>query len=207
MKTLRNLAATASLAMASAAIAAPVHMPGQLGALPMLLSTDVAVADLTLTPAQQASINKLRTDFRSSARAIVAEAGKNPAAQAAAQSKLDDLRSVTNRRVLALLTPAQKAGLARLEYNYLGAGLLFLPDVQSALGLDPSQKERIAALGSEWAAAVQSINTRFDRGEISPHKRRALLRADRESRNRELLGILNSKQKDAFHAMGHLTKI
>ena len=207
MNTILTLCATILLSGPAIVSAAPVHMPGQIGVLPMLLTTDVAVSQLSLSPSQQASVAALRSAFLDSARGIVADARKNPATQARAQRELDNLRSTTNRKALALLTPAQKTGLAKLEHDYLGAGLLFLPDVQSALGLSASQTDRISTLGSEWAAAIQAVNTRFNRGEITAHKRRALLRSDRESRNKKLLGVLNPSQKQAFQAMGSLPEI
>lgn len=177
------------------------YQPGQMGSLPALLAVEQVRKDLHLSPFQVRQLDALRTEFRDAARKIVGDASLTPSKKPGAAKRLDALTQSTNQRALRILSATQQKALLLHEHRYLGAALLYFPEVQSHLGLTDRQSQRIASLQSEAQAQASQINSRFENGAIGPHERRALLRKDRLKRNSRLLAVLTPKQKATFEAL------
>jgi Spy/CpxP family protein refolding chaperone len=202
MKTPVTLIALLIVPLAGLTAAESDHLPGQTGSLAALLAVDSVRRDLNITPAQAARLDALRTKYRDEARDLTASAGTSTASRRAAWKKIQNLTSSSNEKALEVLTPGQRKKLAAHEYRYLGASLLYLPDVQKRLELSPDQIRRIGELRDEAEERISAVNTRFEAGEIGPHQRRALLRDDRLRRNARIEAVLTRGQRTALESTG-----
>jgi len=178
------------------------YQPGEIGSLAILLTTEKAREHLALTPAQSARLDAVRASYREDARAIAARKLETPDQRAAAEADLSELTAASNRRALAVLTPAQRGDVVAIEHKFLGGTLLYSEAIQKKTGVTPAQSAQIAAIRKESLAAAAAINRQFEDGKISFAQRMAKLRAQRLSASKKILGLLNPAQRDAFSQLG-----
>jgi Spy/CpxP family protein refolding chaperone len=200
MIPMRAIIASSALLLLS--LPAMAQTPGGIGSLPVLLGNETVRATLAITKSQAASLDAIRSQYRSAARKIAASEVHSPASRDKAQKDLDALTTSSNKQALAVLTSAQQKKLTRVEHKFLGATLLYSESIQRRVGLSPEQSAQIAAIRSEAETAVAKINRQFEEGVIGHHQRLADLREDRISRGEEILALLTPVQRDAFAALG-----
>lgn len=200
MKSLRRalvIAAFAgSLTVASAATRVIPPLPTtKPGSQAVLLGVDSVRKELELTSLQRAVLRDIRDEYREEARAIVKQAGPDLASKKAAQAKLDALTASTNRRALHALNDDQRARLAQIEYQILGAFLLLDGKVQRDLALTPKQQQKLAYVWWRLQRTASDINKRFEEGKISYYERIVELRDNRLDRSDDMLERLTKEQR------------
>lgn len=173
--------------------------PGEFGSLAILLGVDAVRKELQVTPAQAARLDSLRDQYRASARSIVASTANKPAATA--KKDLDAATARSNKAALAVLDKTQRGQLAKIEKNYLGAHLLYSPDVQRRLGLSADQSSRIAGVKAAHQAEQNRINSDFEAGRITAAQRVTALRGARMNDSKTLLKILTPAQRETFRSL------
>jgi hypothetical protein len=180
---------------------ASAQTPGELGSLAILLGNQKVRESLSVSPSQAASLDAIRTNYRSAARKIAASEVSSTASRNQAQAALDRLTAASNKKTLNVLTPAQQAQVVKLEHKFLGATLLYASSVQKKLGLSAAQAKQISEIRQGSEAVVAKTNRLFEEGKISFHERLNTLRDDRVGRGKELLSLLTPAQRDAFAAI------
>ena len=200
MKNIFILGAACALALSP--LRSAEYIPGELGSLPILLGTEKVRGELGISPAQASGLDALRNSYRVDAREIGGRKLAGQADRAKAESDLAALTASTNKKALAILTPAQRADLLGIEKKFLGATLLYSPAIQKKAGVTPEQSAQIAGLRKEAESDAAKINRQFEDGKISFPQRLGKLRALRLSYGKKILGLLNPVQRDAFSQIG-----
>lgn len=173
--------------------------PGEFGSLAILLGVDAVRKELRITPAQAARLDSLRDQYRASARSIVASTANKPAT--IAKKELDAATASSNKSSLAVLNKTQRGQLGQIEKNYLGAHLLYSPDVQRRLGLSAEQSARIASVKNANQDEQNRINSDFEAGRITATQRVHALRKARLRDSKTLLKILTPSQRESFRLL------
>ncbi len=197
---MRAIIASATLLLLS--LPAIAQTPGEIGSLAVLLGNENVRSTLGVTKSQASSLDAIRSQYRSSARNIVAAEVNSPESRTQAQQKLDSLTSASNKRALDVLTPAQQKKLSKVEHKFLGATLLYADSIQRRVGLSSGQSAQIATIRSQAEKTVAKINRLFEEGKIGHHERLSDLREDRIARGQEILSVLTPAQRDAFSQLG-----
>jgi len=197
---MRALIASATLLLLT--LSAMAQTPGEIGSLAVLLGNETVRSTLNISKSQASTLDGIRSQYRSSARKVVAAGVSSPAGRAQAQKKLDALTSASNKDALAVLTPAQQKKLSKAEHKFLGASLLYSDSMQRRVGLSSEQSAQIATIRAQAEKTVSKSNRLFEAGTISHHQRLVDLREDRIARGQEILSLLTPVQRDAFSQMG-----
>jgi hypothetical protein len=106
-----------------------------------------------------------------------------------------------NRRATAVLTPAQRDQLLRIEHRILGPWMLHAPSVQEELNLSLDQKTRIAAIQDQVESYNQRLLGEVTSGRLTPAARLHRLREYRERQHSTLLRVLTTEQRQALSQM------
>lgn len=164
------------------------------GSLPILLGLDHVAKDLHLTSLQKTIIGGLRNDYRAAAQKITQARHATSAETAILQLKLDRLADDYNDRAAAVLNRSQKHRLREIERQMLGGTLLTSPSEQRFLGMNETQKQKIAQLhqASEKKAAV--IQHQAVQGKLNYHQQIMALRKSRQRYAAAMLKVLNQEQ-------------
>ncbi|MEX1117779.1 MAG: hypothetical protein WEB60_03200 [Terrimicrobiaceae bacterium] len=197
---MRAFLASATLFLLTFPVSA--QTPGEMGSLAILLGNESVRSTLEISKSQASTLDNIRSQYRSSARSIVAGEVNSPESRAAAQKRLDALTASSNTKALTVLTPAQQKKLSKVEHKFLGATLLYSDSMQRRLGLSPGQSKQIAEIRSQAEVTVAKINRLYEAGEIGHHQRLVDLREDRMARGRQILALLTPEQRDTFSQLG-----
>jgi len=171
------------------------------GSVPVLLSNQSLRNDLALTKSQCASLDRLRAEYKSDARAVTAKSPENATARKAANETLRQLNARHNAAALSVLTPAQRQRLDQIGHQTLGGLMLFVPRIQEKLQLTPGQISDLKKFRGEGEAFADKVNLAFEEGKIGLHERLETLRAWRTKQSARILGILTRAQKDSLHLL------
>lgn len=167
------------------------------GSTTLFLAGENVRQEVGITPTQARALDRLRRELREEIRPFC------EARNAAAASMIAASVQTYDEKALALLTPAQRQKLRRVEARALGPWLLHSPSVQTELNLSDSQVRRIEAIAQRVERYNQRQHRRVDRGRITPAARLHLVREYRLSQNPKLLSILTPEQLQAFQALSN----
>ncbi len=196
-----TLAVTASFAQAATPTVVPTIPTKAPGSVAVLLGVDSVRKELHLTSLQRAVLNDIRTDYRDSAREIVAKAKDDLESKKRAQVDLDALTARYDRRALRVLSDDQRQRLTEIEYQIRGGYELLSPSLQRKLGLTAEQKAKIAKIYIRGEEYTSKVNAKFEKGKISPYQRLLDLRENRLDRSDDFLAVLTAPQYEQFEKL------
>ena len=201
--SLRILAASALLA-ASASVLAQFTSLASLPTVeynPLLFINPQVQKELRLSPTAS---SKIQTTFMQEAYKILptlnGEANGKPLSQAERTKRTLVAISTMEKRLAAMLTPAQKVRMRQLTLQSIGATAVLQPKVAASLGLSKGQKARLATSISD---ANEGVAARMRSG-MSAERMPELTRLQNEAKakaNRSLLAILTPAQQTKWKAM------
>ncbi len=183
-----------ALVLSATSVFATVTASDHPGSLPVLLGQDHVRKDLGLTASQARALDKIRSDFRRSARKLAASS-------TGTQAALDALISSTNGKALAVLTPQQRTRVIEIQHQLLGSTMLVSPTVQKKLDLKPWQVDAIEKIRSKGVEFVGQVNGWYQNGDITQTERLELLRDRRLAQARAMEILLSPAQRRALTAM------
>ena len=201
--SLRILAASAFL-VASASVVAQFPSLASIPTVeynPLLFINPQVQKELRLSPTVA---SKLQTTFMQEAFKILptlnGESSGKRLTEAERTKRTLAAIGVMEKRLAAMLTPAQKLRMRQLTLQSIGATAVLQPKVASTLGLSNGQKARLATSVSD---ANEGVAARM-RGGMSAERMPELTRLQNEAKakaNRSLLAILTPAQRTKWKAM------
>lgn len=172
------------------------------GSLPILLGVEKVRSELKLDSLQRALLDSLRAEYKAAARKVTSTIPVTPGERAAAKKKFRQLNERFNRRALSMLNEDQRAKLMAIERKSLGPTMVYMPSVQTKLGLTEQQKKKVEAIRRQGLLYVAKINRRFEQGKISQQQRLLLLRNRRSAQGAQILQVLTPEQRNEVLALG-----
>jgi len=171
------------------------------GSVPILLGYDSIRKDLSLSRSQCTALDRLRSSYKSDARAVTARSPQTAVEKNAANTAIESLNAKYNARALALLTPAQTLRLDQIGHQTLGAWMLFLPRIQDSLHLADGQKALISKIEASGKTFVNDLNHDFEDGKISLQERLEKLRHWRNKESKKLMRLLTPEQRRSLQSL------
>jgi peroxiredoxin len=154
----------------------------------VLLLGDAAIhAELALTPAETAALQKLLLEYNDVLLAI-RDTGAGGAADAL-RPKIHELRD----KLKQLLTAPQQARLTGLVLQAQGYDALTRDDIAEKLALSPEQRSNLAAIMDEFWTASQQLQSKGN--DQSPDQLKAELQELQAERHRRVIAELDEKQE------------
>ena len=168
---------------------------------PLLFINPQVQKELRLSPT---AASKLQTTFMQEAYKILptlsGEANGKPLSQAERTKRTLAAIAGMEKRLVAMLTPAQRLRMRQLTLQSIGATAVLQPKVAASLGLSKGQKARLATSISD---ANEAVAARMSAG-MSAEGMPELTRLQKEAKikaNRSLLAILTPAQRSKWKAM------
>ena len=186
---------TVTLASASASSATvAASTPDSISYIPVLLNQPAIHKDLQISPTQDARIDIIRAECRAKVGVLSAEGLLDPALSPIALKNLPSYQASCNRRVLSVLTPAQRVRFRQIERQFHGGLFLLSPSEQSLLKLTPDQRHKVAEIRSFDAAKAADVQKAFLAGKKSQLRKEIDLHQIHRTTARSLLHLLTPEQ-------------
>lgn len=170
------------------------------GAVPVILGNESVRQDLGLTKSQSLQLDKIRADYKASARALTSRHPESATEKQAANTSIAQLNDQYNAKALQVLTPAQAKRLDQIGHQTLGGWMLLLPRIQKELQLTDKQVAAITSLRQNGEQFISRINKQFEAGDIGLQDRLNTLRDWRMKESEKFLRILTPSQQKSLDA-------
>ena len=184
-----------TIASASAGNITNTSTPDSISYMPVLLNQPEIHKDLKISAAQDTRIDMIRAECRAKVGVLSAEGLLDPALSPVALKTLPSYQASCNRRVLAVLNPAQRARFRQIERQFHGGLFLLSPSEQNLLKLTPDQRQKVAEIRSVDAAKAAEVQKAFLAGKKSQLRRDVDLHQIRRTTARSLLHLLTPEQE------------
>ena len=184
-----------TIASASAGNITNTSTPDSISYMPVLLNQPEIHKDLKISAAQDTRIDMIRAECRAKVGVLSAEGLLDPALSPGALKTLPSYQASCNRRVLAVLNPAQRARFRQIERQFHGGLFLLSPSEQNLLKLTPDQRQKVAEIRSVDAAKAAEVQKAFLAGKKSQLRRDVDLHQIRRTTARSLLHLLTPEQQ------------
>ena len=184
-----------TIASASAGNITNTSTPDSISYMPVLLNQPEIHKDLKISTAQDTRIDMIRAECRAKVGVLSAEGLLDPALSPVALKTLPSYQASCNRRVLAVLNPAQRARFRQIERQFHGGLFLLSPSEQNLLKLTPDQRQKTAEIRSIDAAKAAEVQKAFLAGKKSQLRRDVDLHQIRRTTARSLLHLLTPEQQ------------
>ena len=184
-----------TIASASAGNITNTSTPDSISYMPVLLNQPEIHKDLKISAAQDTRIDMIRAECRAKVGVLSAEGLLDPALSPGALKTLPSYQASCNRRVLAVLNPAQRARFRQIERQFHGGLFLLSPSEQNLLKLTPDQRQKVAEIRSVDAAKAAEVQKAFLAGKKSQLRRDVDLHQIRRTTARSLLHLLTPEQE------------
>jgi hypothetical protein len=170
------------------------------GSLPILLGVDKVRSELKLDSLQRALLDSLRAEYKAAARKITTALPPR-GERASAERKLRQLTDRFNQRALSMLSDDQRRKLTEIERKSLGPTMVYIPSLQTKLGLTERQRKRVEGIRRHGLSYVGKVNRKFEQGKISQQQRLKLLHDRRTAQGAEILQVLTPEQRNTVLAL------
>ena len=166
--------------------------------MPVLLNQPAIHKDLKITAVQDARIDIIRAECRAKVGVLSAEGLLDPALSPPALKNLPSYQASCNRRVLAVLTPAQRVRFRQIERQFHGGLFLLSPSEQNLLKLTPDQRHKVAEIRSFDTAKAAEVQKAFLAGKKSQLRKEIDLHQIHRTTARSLLHLLTPEQEKVW---------
>jgi hypothetical protein len=169
----------------------------QYGPMVLLIRPEVQ-KELKLNRSQNDTLRKLQKEYMSETQKLLKNMQRDEPAKALEMSKqVDALQTAYEKRALEPLSEEQRKRFSEIRIQALGAQAAFDPEIQTALAVTDSQKEKLTPLSREYnVSLLRMLQEARDPGKVK--KAREALSTEYKAK---VAAILSAEQNTQLKAM------